>query len=324
VSNQLQPGRNTLRWEFLNGATTHYWLKSVDLSWSPATPPLPTSAAPAMFSDSFNRADADRCALGLADLALGGSGVYSYLPIWPYGGTDPTHPIGANIVSNALQNNGLNFGGVQFTTSPGPCSSTALRGENLGQDLNIRLDLLVPTDRANRVTQAGPYFRSRAATRGDGLIGGTSAGYWIQLHSTGQVKVKMLNPHAITAFTEVPASFDATAFHTLEIAVQGNTLQVALDEHLLTFSQGDNLVTTVAITVTSGYDEGAAGISFGAESNEGLIGGQRADNLLVSAYHPLSGFASTHTLSGGVTNTSVQLDQFYRRRPALVLGLPVP
>jgi hypothetical protein len=35
VSQALQVGSNTLRWSFLNGASTHYWLKSFRLSWSP-------------------------------------------------------------------------------------------------------------------------------------------------------------------------------------------------------------------------------------------------------------------------------------------------
>ena len=35
VSKALQLGSNTLRWSFLNGASTHYWLKSFHLAWSP-------------------------------------------------------------------------------------------------------------------------------------------------------------------------------------------------------------------------------------------------------------------------------------------------
>ena len=266
----------------------------------------PVSSAQAWFSDSFNRANADRCILGQADLALGGSGVHYYLPIYPVNGTDPTNPVGANIVSNVLQNNGLDYGGVQFTASPGTCSNTGIRGENIGQDMNIRADLLVPTDASNHVTQAGPYFRSRAAARGDGIIGGTSAGYWVQLDSTGQVKVKMLNPQSVVASAAAPASFDNTVFHTLETAVQGTTLQVALDGQLLTFNQGGSPVTTVAITATSGSNDGTAGISFGAEPNRGLIGGQRADNLVVSAYHALAQAPTTYTVSGHVADNNAQ------------------
>ncbi|MDB6148303.1 MAG: hypothetical protein JWO45_1967, partial [Spartobacteria bacterium] len=72
------------------------------------------------------------------------------------------------IRANALENSGLDFGGIQFATS------LAERGANLGQDLNIRADLFVPNDSAGNITQAGPYFRSRAAAAGDGIFGGTS------------------------------------------------------------------------------------------------------------------------------------------------------
>ena len=54
-----------------------------------------------LVSDSLDRADADRCALGEADLALGGAGSHFYLPLWPTAGVDPSNPIGANIDSLA-------------------------------------------------------------------------------------------------------------------------------------------------------------------------------------------------------------------------------
>lgn len=33
VTTMLRQGSNTLKWDFLNGATTHYWLKSFRISW---------------------------------------------------------------------------------------------------------------------------------------------------------------------------------------------------------------------------------------------------------------------------------------------------
>jgi hypothetical protein len=54
-----------------------------------------------------------------------------------------------------------------------PCAGV---GATQAQDLYIRVDLLVPASAAG-VVQAGPYFRSRAASPGDGIIGGSSAGY---------------------------------------------------------------------------------------------------------------------------------------------------
>jgi uncharacterized protein (TIGR03437 family) len=251
-----------------------------------------TQAPTALFSDSFNRADAGSCALGQADLALGGSGAHYYLPIFAGG---------ANLAANALQNNGLDYGGVQFTAQAATCAGA--RGESIGQDLNIKVDLLVPTDAAGRITQAGPYLRSRAAAPNDGLIGGASAGYWIQLHSTGEVKVKRLNPQAIVAFSGKPATFNPAVLHTLEIAAQGTNLQVALDGQLLTFNQNGSLVTTVSIPPAwegppvVGTNQGAAGIAFGAEDNRGQIGGQRADNLVISPYSSLAGLPVRNNLA---------------------------
>jgi parallel beta-helix repeat protein len=246
-----------------------------------------------LLSDSFSRADADRCSLGKADLALGGAGNHFYLPIFPTGGTDPSRPIGANIVSGALQNNGVDFGGVEFVASDGACGNSGIRGENIGQDINIKIDVFVPTDAAANISQAGPYLRSRSAPAGDGIIGGAdfdpSGGYWVQLHSSGEVKVKRLYPPATVAITGRPASFNAGAIHTLEIAARGDTLHVALDGSLQTFSQDGTLVTTVSIPNTGTGNQGAAGIAFGAEDNRGKIGGQRVDNLIVSSFRSLDG-----------------------------------
>jgi hypothetical protein len=241
-------------------------------------PPFATAAAPAMFSDSFNRPDAPWSKLGLPDLAFGGQPGQSYVPI--FGG--PQSPVGVSLTSGALQNNGTGFGGVQFSGA-------------LPQDLNISVDLLVPTDAAGHATLAGPFFRNRAVNPGDGIFGGESAGYWVQLSSTGEVKVRRLNPAALVAASARPASFNSSAMHKLEIAVQGTGLQVALDGKLVTFSQDGRTVTTVAVPPTwdgppkTGLNQGRAGVAFGAEDGRGPIGGQRADNLIVTAYRSLGG-----------------------------------
>jgi len=145
-----------------------------------------------LVSDSFNRPDATACALGKADLAKGGSGSHYYLPIYSTSAT--------GIVSQALQNLGLDYAGVQLTASSIGCGG---RGETFPQDLYIAVDLLAPASSAG-VVQAGPYFRSRAAASGDGIIGGTSAGYWVALTSTGEVMVRGLNPNAVIATTGSP------------------------------------------------------------------------------------------------------------------------
>ena len=227
-----------------------------------------------LLSDSFNRSDATACSIGKADLFAGGSGTHYYLPVFP----SPSGPIGANIVSGALQNNGLNFGGVQLTAAAAACTGGG-NGEKLPQDLDIIVDLLVPST-SGLITEAGPYFRSRSAAPGDGIIGGTSSGYWVELYSTGEVKVYGLNPFGLIAAAVAPPSFDATLIHTLESAVQGANLKVTLDGSPVTFTQNGASTTVVAVS-SSASNNGVVGISFGAEANAGKAGGQRAGNLVI-------------------------------------------
>ena len=262
------------------------------------SPPPTADSSGALAGDDFNRPDGERCNLGSVQ---SGSRKLYYLPIFPSGGADPTNPIGANLVSGALQNNGADFGGFQFTESPDPCSQG--RGADMGQDLNIRADLLTPTNAAGHLSEAGPYFRSRAAARGDGIIGGASAGYWVQLKSTGEIQIKRLNPWGMIATSGIPASFDPTAMHHIETAAGGNRLQVTLDGKLQTFEQNNEPVTTVQIPATAGSNNGTAGIAFGAEANRGQIGGQRADNVVVLPYHPLDGLPVQNNFAAPPTAT---------------------
>ena len=129
------------------------------------------------------------------------------------------------MVSGTLQNNGDDFGGVQLTTASNPCQ-VGTRGSQFPQDLDIRVDLMVPETRSVH-TDAGPYFRSRAAAPGDGVFGGTSSGYWVELVSTGQVRVTQMNPMAVIATSTAPPAFDSTVVHTLEMVGQGAGLQVS-------------------------------------------------------------------------------------------------
>ena len=239
-----------------------------------------------LFSDSFRRADAGPLALGTTDLAFGGSARLLYLPLC--GGPNI---VGAIIRGNSLQNRSLDYGGVQFARSLNE------RGVDIGQDMNIRADIFVPTDAERHITQAGPYFRSRAAAAGDGIIGGTSAGYWVVLCSSGEVIIKLLNGNAPSPFVassgRVPV-FDWRVYHTLEVAVQGESLEAALNGRLLMFRQAGRYVTRVRIPPfwqgppATGFNNGTAGIFFGCEDNRGKIGGQSAANLVVMRYTPLS------------------------------------
>lgn len=240
-------------------------------------------------SDSFNRANAGECALGQSDLALGGTTQYYYLPVWP----GASAPAGASISGGVLANNSSgSWGGVQLTSSSDTCNTA--RGASLAQDLDIVVDVYVPMTGSD-VTDAGPYFRSRAAAPGDGLGGGTSSGYWVEVFSTGQVVVNQLNPFGVIAQTATPASFDSTLVHTLEANVQGTSLQVTLDGNLQTFTQ--NGASTTTVTVSTASNDGTAGISFGAQMNPGLAGGQTASNLVISSV----GSAAPPTISAPTT-----------------------
>ncbi len=233
-------------------------------------------------SDSFNRVDPTHTAA--ADNALGGSGSHFYINIFPTGG-------GATIASNQLRNAGVDFGGVQFA------ASTSSSGENIGYNLNMEADLTAPKDASGNASWSALYFRSRAAAPNDGINGGTSAGYWVKLHSTGQVSVRPLNsvPSGVFgAYTARPTSFDSTIAHNMEVAFTGTTLQVALDGQLQTFfsvHQGNVLTTSLSIPDTiNGVSNNTGGVAFGAEANRGVgLGGQTADNLIVSTFSSLSG-----------------------------------
>ena len=248
--------------------------KNVEMSASgtaPVTPP-PASAG---ISDSFNRGDSDPCNLGRADGIFGGSGSHYYVPIFPGSG--------ARITAQRLVNVTQDYGGVMFSALGG----CATNGGNIGRIYNIAVRLSVPTNGAQQITQAGPFFHGRPGIAYDGIIGGDNAGYWVQLHSTGEVKVKNLNTLLTVATSGVPAYFDPAASHQIEIAVQETSLQVALDGRHLWFTQDAQLVPVISTPATAGTDGGSAGVAFGCEPNRGLIGGQWADNLVVGPYRSL-------------------------------------
>ncbi len=229
-------------------------------------------AAIVLSSDTFRRADAGQNSLGVTDLGLGGTRAYCYIPVFS----------GASIVSNALQNNGTGYGGVQFG-QPGSNGSCSFRGQDIGQDLNMVVDLLLPPrDSSGNSSVAGPYFRNRGAAAADGILGGDSAGYWVQLDSSGAVAVVNSNTNSAVAATATPASFDNTVFHTLEVAVSGSTVQATLDHAVLTFIQGSAATQTVTIPATNGSNNGTGGVAFGLAPKSGRIGGERAVNLIVT------------------------------------------
>ncbi|MDX1982802.1 MAG: choice-of-anchor D domain-containing protein [Bryobacteraceae bacterium] len=230
------------------------------------------TAVPALtsFTDAFERAGSAPCVLGRADLAMGGSGSHYYLPLFP-------GPAGAAIVDGSLQNRGEDFGGVQFASSSTPCSGRS--AENLGQNLYLSADVMLNSNDPARITQAGPFFRARSAAPGDGIIGGQNTGYWVQLWSNGEVRVKNLATGTYLATSMARAGFDGTKVHRLEVSLQGLSLEVQLDGTPVMFPAASGVAA--AVTLASGTNDGAAGIAFSAETNRGRAGGQRVDDLVV-------------------------------------------
>jgi hypothetical protein len=157
------------------------------------------------------------------------------------------------IVSGGLQNTGLDYAGVKLTASPSGCGA-GVQGETIEQDLDIKVDLLLPPGLSTRgqtlIVEGGPFFRSRASSPGDG-IGGPS-GYWAYLTSKGDVRVQALASFgSVMAATKVPAAFDTTVYHTLEAVVKGSALQVYVDGNLQSFTSGAGSVTSVSWSVRS-------------------------------------------------------------------------
>lgn len=220
------------------------------------------------------------CTAGTKDI-----GDYYYLPISLPGFVRETPAPGSP--SMPFRQDGKDFSGVQLARSDGQCAITNVEGADVGQDLRISMDVLTPTDATGKITQAGPYFRSRIAGPGDGLMGGTSAGYWVQLNSNGMVKVRRLNPLAVVAFSSAIPDFDTEIFHSLKMEARGTALQVWLDGKPLWLEQGGRRVDRVEIPAAwesperVGQNQGTAGVFFGAEDNRGQIGGQRVKNLTV-------------------------------------------
>ncbi|MBS1828356.1 MAG: winged helix-turn-helix domain-containing protein [Acidobacteria bacterium] len=218
-----------------------------------------------------------RCRAGVVDLEVGGRGFY-FAPV--YGDMVETGPA-------TLRNLGKDFAGAVLVKASTDCSLASTASADMGQDLTIGMDLqLGGAD--GLVREGGPFFRSRRASPGDGIIGGTSAGFWVHLDSKGQVRVMRLHPMATIAFSEPVSSFDAGAFHRLEARVRGDSLQVSLDGRVVSFDCSGAKRTDVPLASAweqaspQGHNNGTAGIGFGCSQNRGSAGGQVARNIRVT------------------------------------------
>ncbi len=232
-----------------------------------------------------------RCIVGADDIDIDGESYY-FAPV--YGDHAEILPRRPGDGSAGVRNGGADFSGIMFVRREPDCPLSSIHGANIGQDLNIQVELLVPRGAAGALTDAGPYFRTRRANPGDGIVGGTSAGFWVRLDSTGQVRVQRLLPNAVLAFSSPPDGFNPSAFHKLETAVQGETLQVVLDGRPLTFDQGGVQRAVLQIqpvweTVSpKGNNGGSAGIAFSCTHNRYKAGGQEARNIRVTPYRSLA------------------------------------
>jgi hypothetical protein len=227
-----------------------------------------------------------RCASQPAELTVPGGGAYWLLPVFPAGGAAIKVEEGGTV-----RHVGSDFAGVEFARSGGECAMKSLRGSDIGQDLSIGVDLLTATDREDASAVAGPYFRCRSSAPGDGILGGSSAGYWVQLMSKGVVRVRCLNPNRVVAFTAPAAGFDSRRFHRLELIARGEELRAALDSHPLEFDQGGRRVASVSLAKLwkgpppLGTNQGSAGIAFGSEPRFRATG-QQARNIRIVRLTP--------------------------------------
>ncbi len=230
------------------------------------------------------------CLAGAGDIDMQDRGAYQLVTL--FGDRVEMLPRRPGENSAGVRNTDTDFAGVAIARREPDCALRSIHGADIGQDLNIEAQLLVPPGPDGTITDGGPFFRSRRANPGDGIIGGTSAGFWAHLDSTGQIRVQRLLPSTIIAFSETPAGFDPKAFHRLEAAVHGETLQVALDGRLIAFDMGG--VRTMLLPIApkwegaspKGSNGGSAGIAFSSSRNRGLAGGQEARNIRVKPYHP--------------------------------------
>jgi len=225
-----------------------------------------------------------RCGSGMVDLNIEGRGAYFFSPIFQP--EVEVLPAGEGEMSSRVRNSGLDNSGVAFVRREPGCSMQSVRAGDVGQDLRFSMDLKIRGS-AQQMAEGGPYFRSRKSAPGDGIMGGTSAGYWVQLQTDGQVRVKRLYPGAIVAFSKTPSHFDTNAFHHLEVDAKGEWLQVRLDGQEVLFDAGGSLTFRVHIPPAwetadpPGTNRGCAGIAFGCYRNRGIVGGQEARNIRI-------------------------------------------
>jgi DNA-binding winged helix-turn-helix (wHTH) protein len=257
----LEPSRSDMRWRIGHGLNTNSPFRGLMEDLRIYARPLQKLEIEAIY----------RCGKEQPDITVGGKPYY-YLPVFADGA--------AVADDGSFTNRGPDVGGIQLAEQNGDCGVDLLRGADLGQDLSITMDLSVLRDAQGHTTEAGPYFRSRRAYPGDGIVGGTSSGYWVKLYSSGEVRVFQLRPLVRIGVAPAPEQFDSGRFHHLEAEAKGAELRVWLDGAPVMFEQDGHHVQSIAILGT-GTGRGTAGVAFSADANRGAAGGQRVKNLKI-------------------------------------------
>jgi DNA-binding winged helix-turn-helix (wHTH) protein len=222
------------------------------------------------------------CMSASADLEIPGRGQFYFSPV--HGAGASMERLAEGETSARVRNTSTEYSGITFVKREPGCALQNAWATPIGQNLEVETDLKVGSLPG---MAAGPYFRSRRSAPGDGIVGGTSAGFWVQLGSTGQVLVKRLHPLAIIAFSAAPQGFDPAQFHRLRILARGETLTVTLDGHPQQFDQSGTFSETVRLSPAwetarpIGTNHGAAGIAFSPEETRSIFGGQEARNIKV-------------------------------------------
>jgi hypothetical protein len=222
-----------------------------------------------------------RCATQPDDMA----GYYYVSIFYPGLAFGPRRP---GDISTPFSQSGSGYGGMQLARKRRDCAISDVLGADVGQDLRISADILVPIDSEGRATNAGPYFRARSAAPGDGIVGGAAAGYWLRLESSGRLRVERLNPHAVVAFANPISPFDPASFHHVEMDTRGNIVTASLDGRPIEFVVDGKPATAVPIPPLwdgpprIGKNQGAAGVAFGSELSHNEAGGQQVKNLQVT------------------------------------------
>jgi hypothetical protein len=120
------------------------------------------------------------------------------------------------------------------------------------------------------------------------MVGGVGVLAAAALYLGGSVRTGASVPTATVARTEFVDIMELRSdIRPVRSVVLGAPMQSG-ELQIVRLVKNGSAVTTVSVPPTSGQNNGAAGIAFSAEDNRGLIGGQQADNLVVTSYRSLS------------------------------------